>query len=227
MATPGEQAGDGGGEDADQHGGAHAPGQQGGDQQESEKRERGALIGQVAQGDGGGGMGHDDARIAEADEGDEEAHAGGHGRVEFVRDGGEDQLAHAQQREHQKRDAGEKDRAERGLPGHSHAFDHGVGEVGIEAHAGSQRDRVAGESAHQETAHRGGEAGGGGHGGQRHARLMEDRRVDEDDIRHRHERGESGQDFGLPIGAKRLEFEVSLQRETQGHHAILTAARDV
>src|ERR1017187_4253115 len=178
----GEQAGGGGGEDADQHGGTHPPGQQGGDQQESEQRQSGALIGQVAERDGGGGVRHDDARIAEADEGDEEAHASGHGGVEFVRDGGQDQLAHTEQGEQQKRHTGEKDGAERGLPGHSHAFDHGVGEVGVEAHAGSERDGVAGEAAHQETAGRGGEAGGGGHGGQRHARLVKDGGVDEDDV---------------------------------------------
>src|ERR1022692_4441481 len=40
---------------------------------------------------------------------------------------------------------------------------------------------------------------------------------------HRHEGGEAGQDFGFPIGAKRLEFEVSLQPETQGHHDMLAA----
>ena len=44
-----------------------------------------------------------------------------------------------------------------------------------------------------------------------------------DDLRHRHEGGEAGQDFGLPLGAKRLEFEVSLQPETQGHHDMLAA----
>src|ERR1035438_7659502 len=180
-----DQAGGGSGEDADQHGGAHPPGQQGGDQQQSEQRQGGAPVGQVAQRDGGGGVRHDDARIAEADEGDEEAHAGGHGGVEFVRDGRQDQLAHTEQGEQQKRYAGEKDGAERGLPGHSHTFDHGIGEIGILPHAGRQRDGVAGESAHQEAARGGGNTGGGGHGGQRHARLVEDGGVDEDDVDRR------------------------------------------
>ena len=44
-----------------------------------------------------------------------------------------------------------------------------------------------------------------------------------DNLCHRHEGGEAGQDFGLPIGAKRLEFEVSLQLETQGHHVMVAA----
>src|ERR1022692_1453085 len=90
----GKQTGGGGGEDADQHGGAHPPRQQGADQQESEERQRGALIGQVAQRDGSSGIGHDDARIAEADEGDEKSHAGGHGGVRharLVKNGGVDE----------------------------------------------------------------------------------------------------------------------------------------
>ena len=186
-----------------------------------------AGVGQVAQRDRGSGIGHDDAGIAEADEGDEEAHARGHGGVKLVWNGGEDQLPYAQQGEHQERNAREKDGAERGLPGHAHAFDYGIGEVGVEAHAGSQRDGVAGQSAHQEAARGGGKAGGGRHGGQRHARLVQDGRVDEDDVRHRHEGGEAGQDFGLPIGAKRLEFEVSLQPETQGHHDMLAVGQTI
>ena len=124
----------------------------------------------------------------------------------------------------QERHAGEKHRAQRRLPRHAHALHHRVGEVGVQPHAGRERDGVAREAAHQETADRGRKAGGGGHRGQRHAGLVQDRRVDEDDVRHRHERGEAGQDFGPPIGAKRLEFEVPLQPETQGHHAILSGA---
>ena len=44
LGDAGQQSDDGGGEDTDQHGGAHAPGQQGGDEQESEEGERGALV---------------------------------------------------------------------------------------------------------------------------------------------------------------------------------------
>ena len=40
-------------------------------------------------------------------------------------------------------DAGEEDGAERGLPGDAHAFDDGVREVGVEAHAGRERDGIA------------------------------------------------------------------------------------
>ena len=42
---------------------------------------------EIAESDGGGGAGNDDAGVAEADEGDEEADASADGGVELVRDG--------------------------------------------------------------------------------------------------------------------------------------------
>ena len=70
------------------------------------------------------------------------------------------------------RHAGEEDRAQRGLPGNPHALHHRVGEVGVEPHAGRERDGVARQPAHQETADGGGEARGGGDRGQRHAGIV-------------------------------------------------------
>ena len=50
---------------------------------------------QVAERDGGGGAGDDDAGVAQANEGDEEADASGDRRVELVRDGCDQALADA------------------------------------------------------------------------------------------------------------------------------------
>ena len=69
----------------------------------------------------------------------------------------------------EKDDAGEEDRAQGRLPGDVHLEADGVGEVGIEAHAGGQRDGIARDDAHQNGAEGRGEAGGGGDGGQRHS----------------------------------------------------------
>ena len=91
----GGQADGGGGQDADQHGGAHPPGQQRGDDQQAEDRQRRGVA-QVAQRHGGGGVGHDMPELRKPDEGDEQPHAGGHRGVQLERDGGENQLAHAQ-----------------------------------------------------------------------------------------------------------------------------------
>ena len=73
--------------------------------------------------------------------------------------------------EREKDDAGEKDRAQSGLPGNVHLEADGVGEVGVEAHAGGERDGIARDDAHQDGAEGRREAGGGGDGGQRHSGM--------------------------------------------------------
>ena len=112
-------------------------------------------------------------------------------------------------------DAGEEDGAEGGLPGDAHALDDGVGEVGVEAHAGREGERVVGERSHEDAAEGRAEAGGGGDGGEGHAGFGEDGRVHEDDVGHRDEGGEAGEDLGAPVGGVGREAEVVL--ETGAH----------
>ena len=64
---------------------------------------------------------------------------------------------------------------------------------------------------HEDAAEGGAEAGGGGDGGERHSGLAEDGRVHEDDVGHRDEGGEPGEDLGAPVGAKVGKAEVSFQ----------------
>ena len=123
----------------------------------------------VAEGNGGGGAGDDDAGVAKSDEGDEEADASADCGVELVRDCGDESLADAGEGEREEDDAGEEDGAEGGLPGDVHGFDDGVGEVGVEAHAGSEGEWIVGECAHEDAAEGRAEAGGGGDCSQRHA----------------------------------------------------------
>ena len=49
-----------------------------------------------------------------------------------------DQLAQPEQRQQEKGDTRQEHAAERGLPSHSHALDHRVREIRVEAHAGSE-----------------------------------------------------------------------------------------
>ena len=135
-----------GSEHAEQHSGADVEDLEHGDEGESEEGERGGGVVEIAERDGGGGAGDDDAGVAEADEGDEEADAPGDGGMELVRDGGDQALADAGEGEDEEDDAGEEDGAEGGLPRHAHAFDHGVGEVGVESHAGGEREGIVGEA---------------------------------------------------------------------------------
>jgi hypothetical protein len=166
---------------------------------------------EVAEGDGGGGAGDDDACVAESDECDEEADASTDCGVELMGDGGEKALADAGVCECEEDDAGEEDGAEGGLPGDVHGFDDGVGEVGVEAHAGCEGERVVGEGSHEDAAEGRAETGGGGDGGEGHAGLREDGRVDEDDVGHRDEGGEPGDNFGAPVGSAGGEAEVVLE----------------
>ena len=158
-----------------------------------------------------GRVADDQAGVAEADEGDEEADAAGDGGVELVGNGAQDHLADAAGGEREKDDAGEKDRAEGGLPGDVHLEADGVGEVGVEAHAGRERDGIARDDAHQDGAEGRGEAGGGGDGGEGHAGRRKDGRIDEHDVGHGEERGDAGEDLGAPVGSQMGKFKVGFQ----------------
>ena len=206
-----------GGQDADQHRRAHAPRQQHGDQQQAEDGQRGALVAQVAERHRGGGVGYDDPRVAEAEQGDEQPHARRHRRVQLIGNGGDDELPHAHGGEQQEGHPGNEDGPQRRLPRDPHPLHHRVREVGVEPHTGRQRDGVSGKASHEAAPHGRRDARGRRHRRQRHAGLMQDGGVDEDDVRHRHEGGEPGQNFGLPGGAEFLELEVVLQTMTQGH----------
>ena len=113
----------------------------------------------------------------------------------------------------------ERKTAEGRLPRHAHAFDDRVGEVGVEAHAGCEGERVVSERAHHDGAEGGAEAGACRDRGEGHAGLREDGRVHEDDVRHRDEGGEAGEGFGSPVGVQLRKVKVVLQ--TAAHRLLL------
>ena len=205
-----------GAEDADEHRGSDAEDLEDGDEEEAEECEGGGGCADVAEGDYGGGAGDDDAGVAESDEGDEEADASTDGGVELVWDGSYETLAKAGEGEDEEDDSGEEDGAEGRLPGDAHAFDDGVGEVGVKAHAGCEGEGIVGECAHEDAAEGRAEAGGGGDGGEGHAGFGEDGRVHEDDVGHRDERGEACEDLGTPVGSEAGEAEVVFESMAYG-----------
>ncbi len=156
-------------EDADEDGAADFSDFKGDHEDEAEESEAGGGVAQVAEADKGVGIANHEAGVAKADEGDEQADAAGDGGVKLVRDGAENHLPDAGGGERKKDDAGEKDCAQGCLPGDVHLEADGVSEVGVEAHAGGERDGIAGDDAHEDGAECGGEAGGCGDGGQGHA----------------------------------------------------------
>jgi hypothetical protein len=131
-------------------------------------------------------------------------------------DGSDEALADAGEGEREEDHAGDEDGAEGGGPGDAHAFNDGVGEVGVEAHAGREGERVVGGRSHEDAAEGGAEAGGRGDGGEGHAGFGEDGRVDEDDVGHRDEGGEAGEDLGAPVGGVVGEAEVVLETGADG-----------
>ncbi len=191
------------------------------DEEQAEDGEYGSGGAEVAESDGGCGAGDDDAGVAKSDEGDVEADASADRGVKLVGDGGDEALANAGEGEGEKDDAGEEDGAKGGLPGNAHAKDDGVGEVGVEAHAGCEGEGVVGECSHEYAAECRTEAGGGGDCGEGHACFAEEGRVHEDDVGHRDEGGEAGEDFGAPVGGVCGEAEVVLQAGADGHQVRL------
>ena len=89
-----------------------------------------------------------------------------------------------------------KTKPERELPVAAELRHDGEGEIGVEPHAGRERDGVVGIEPHDGGARRGGEAGGDEHGAVVHARLLEHGRVDEHDVGHGEEGGETGAKLG-------------------------------
>ena len=122
-----------------------------------------------------------------------------------------DELADAERGQCQKRDAGEEDSSKSNFPGNTHAFHDGVGEVGVQAHAWCQGDGITSDDAHQNAADGGSDTGSRHHAFEGHTCLVQNCGVHKNDVGHRHERGEAGEDLGPPRGLEAGEFEVTLQ----------------
>ena len=123
----------------------------------------------------------------------------------------DDPFTDLEDRQPEEDQAGEEHRTQRGLPGVTHGQHHGVGEEGVQAHARCQRDRVVGDQTHDRRADGCRQAGGDEHRAVVHAGLGEDARVDEEDVGHRQEGGDAGQDLGAQRGVVRLELKQLFQ----------------
>ena len=204
-------------EDADKHCGTNAHNLQQRDEEEAEDGKSRLRRAQVAERYGCGGAGDDDAGVAESDESNKEADASANSGVEFVGNGCDETLTDAGEGQDKKDNSGEKDGTQSGLPGDVHAFDHGVGEVGIQPHTRSEGQRVVGKRSHKNAAKGRTETGSGGDGGEWHSGLTEDVRIDEDDVSHRDERREACENLSAPVGGVVGEAEVVLEASADGH----------
>jgi hypothetical protein len=168
---------------------------------------------QIAEGDERHRIAGDDAGILQPDQREEKPDAGGDAELQIHRDRVDQPGAQRRERQREEEQAREEHASERKLPiaaklGHHH----GEGEIGVEAHAGGERDRIVGVKPHDDGAGRCGEAGGDEHRTMVHAGLFEDRRVDKHDVGHGEEGGEPGAKLGRQGRARRRKAEDAVER---------------
>ncbi len=88
--------------------------------------------------------------VAQADEGDEHADAGGGRVLQAVRDAVDDLFADAGDGKQDEQDPGKEHDTQRRTPGDAHAQADGIGEVSVQRHAGGHRDGIISVKTHHE-----------------------------------------------------------------------------
>jgi hypothetical protein len=195
-----------------------ARGEHDGDEQAAERDERRARR-EVAEADPGRRVVDDDAALAQPDERDEERDPDADGELELERHRADDRLA--QPREHED----EGDRALEHDAGHRHGPLHALALHEVERHdrvqaqAGRKGEREVRREAHDRREERGGQRGGHGDGLERQPGGGEDRRVDEDDVRHRQERRGAPEHLRARRAAPLGEAEPAVEGAHGGHGA--------
>ncbi len=210
---PAQRRGD---HDGDQHGGVDAAGGEDADQEEAEQTQQAGQRGQVAHGHHSRGAGHDDPGVVQAEQGDQQTDTGGDADPQGERNVADQPIAHSKQGEDQQTHGAPEDSAHTHLPGVAHTGHDHEGEEGVEAHGGSQRDGQVGQEAHQDAADTGDEAGGDKDCLGVHARRREDLRVDEHDVDHGQEGGDTGDHFGACGSAMALQGKQALKQSLPG-----------
>ena len=114
----------------------------------------------------------------------------------------------------EKHNTREENDAERSAPRNVHAQANGISEVGIQRHSRSERDGIVGVNPHDQGANRGREARGKNHAVDRHPRLGQDLRVDDDDVGHRQESCEATEKFLLHGGLVFSELEIAIEQSS-------------
>ena len=171
------------------------------------------------------GLRDDHACIGQANEGNEQSHPARDGGEECARYGIHDQLAHTEDGENEKCETGQEYAPQRRLPRDTHALDHREREIRVQAHSRSERQRVIGHQSHENAAKCRGEAGRCRNAGAGHAGGPKNDGIDDDDVGHREERREAGQQLGANRRAMILQIKKTAQsRERHGGGADGTQA---
>ena len=180
---------------AEQRETARAEEQRDGHDEAEAEEERGPS--QVPRGDQRGGARDHDPGGFEPQEREEQPDPAGRAATDRRRDGARDCVTHPRRAHDDERDARPRDEPERRAPRHALGEQDMKGEEGVEPHPGRHGEGEARVDAHQDR-HRGGED----HGRRHHPREgkarplgREDRGVDHDDVAHREERRQAGEEL--------------------------------
>lgn len=206
--------------EADQHpaldlaGHQHAGGQQ--RQHEHQRRHRRDRAAD-AESDGRGvrARRRDEARVDEPDERDEQADRDRDRELQLHRDSVEDELS--QPRGGQQHDDDAVDHHEGHRLGPRHLVDDAEGEERVDAEPGRERERQPGDEAEEDRHDAGGQRRGGPHGGEGElvagdvGLARQDDRIQDDDVRHRHEGDQSAADLTADRGASSGDLEEAVE----------------
>ena len=206
-------------DDPDQEVAAHAARAQRDRQHEPEERDEDRPRRQRREVDHRGAA-HDDARVDEADERDEEADPDRDRLLQVERDRVHDLLARPCQHEDRDRDALDDDEAHGGRERQPFACDQAERDHRVEPEARSDRVGHVRVQAHQDRHHARDQAGHGQHLVERKPDLAqpldageaEDLRVHEDDVRHDDERRHAGHRVASERRSVRRELEAALEQ---------------
>src|SRR5277367_6949455 len=102
------------------------------------------MIGKTPQADKRSGIRHNEFRIPQSDKCNEEPDPGCSRMLQTIRDAVDDLLANPRNREHKKKNAREKNYAQRRPPGNVHTQANRIREIGVERHSRRESDWIVG-----------------------------------------------------------------------------------
>ena len=154
---------------------------------------------------------HRQAGVLQADKRNEQADTNRNAFFERQRDGVENRLAHAGQRQDDKDNALDEYREQCDLPAVPIACNDRVCHKSVQAHACGQCKRQVGHQAHARRADKGRQRGRQQDRRSVHAGRAEDGRVDGKDISHGHKGRDTGHDLGFYVCFVFRQFEYTFK----------------
>ena len=212
-------------QDADDDGAAHAEIIQNHNQEKTQQRQQYRPIGRfhsvfqhihISHFHQSGITGDHQTRVLQGNQCQKQADTGGNRHFQTHRQSVNQHFPNTQKAENKENNTRNEYRCQRHLPRHTHTFDHGESKISIQAHARCQRNRIVGKRAHNETADGGRNASCYKHRAEIHAGERQNAGVDDDDIAHGQESGDTGKNFGAHGGTVFAQFKQAFEQALVG-----------